>query len=161
MSCCSTRRIQAADFRFRFEIEGCLTERLDTSTGVFTKDLGGDPARTVTANISLTDGQMWAIYRAVENTCFFDYPAGKQEDRTAGNGATFARAATLFATTSRPSHVGSHQAAPAHRGNLRTMFGAMRLTSRGDAILCRAGAHRLAGASRSAHWRRTDDHRSV
>lgn len=50
-------------------------ERLDTFDGVFTKDLGGSPSRTVTAQISLTDAQMTAIYRAIENTRFFDYPS--------------------------------------------------------------------------------------
>ena len=66
---------QAGDFGFRFEVGDCLTERLDTFDGVFTKNLGGEPARTVTAQISLTDAQMTAIYRAIENIRFFDYPS--------------------------------------------------------------------------------------
>jgi hypothetical protein len=66
---------QAADFGFRFEVGPCLTERLDTFDGVFTKNLGGEPARTVTAHISLTDAQMAAIYCTIENIRFFDYPS--------------------------------------------------------------------------------------
>src|SRR5262245_52450383 len=66
---------QAADFGFRFEVGDCLTERLDTFNGAFTKNLGGFPARTATAQISLTDAQMTAIYRAIENIRFFDYPS--------------------------------------------------------------------------------------
>ena len=66
---------QAADFGFRFEVGTCLTERLDTFDGVFVKDIGGEPARTVTAHISLTDAQMTEIYRAIENIRFFDYPS--------------------------------------------------------------------------------------
>jgi hypothetical protein len=64
---------QASDFGFRFEVGDCLTERLDTFNGVFTKNLGGEPARTVTAQIVLTDAQMSAIYRTVEGIHFFDY----------------------------------------------------------------------------------------
>jgi hypothetical protein len=67
-------RAQAADFGFRFEVGDCLTERLDTFSGVFTKDLGGDPNRTATAHIVLTDPQMRAIYRAIEDIRFFDFP---------------------------------------------------------------------------------------
>ena len=66
---------QAGDFGFRFEVGDCLTERLDTFNGVFTKNLGGEPARTVTAQIVLTDAQMRAIYRTIENIRFFDYPS--------------------------------------------------------------------------------------
>ena len=66
---------QAGDFGFRFEVGDCLTERLDTFNGLFTKDLGGEHARTVTAPISLTDAQMLAIYRTIENIRFFDFPA--------------------------------------------------------------------------------------
>jgi hypothetical protein len=66
---------QAADFGFRFEVGDCLTERFDTFSGVFTKNLGGELARTATAQISLTDAQMTAIHRAIENIRFFDYPS--------------------------------------------------------------------------------------
>ena len=44
---------QAGDFGFRFEVTDCQSERLDTFDGVFTKNLGGRPARMVTAKISL------------------------------------------------------------------------------------------------------------
>ena len=50
----------------------CAAERLDTFTGIFTKDLGGSSARTATAHIALTDAQMSAIYRAIEDIHFFD-----------------------------------------------------------------------------------------
>lgn len=66
---------QAADFGFRFEVGPCLTERLDTFNGIFTKDLGGEPARTVTAHLALADAQMTAIYQTIENIRFFDYPS--------------------------------------------------------------------------------------
>jgi hypothetical protein len=66
---------QAADFGFRFDVGDCFTERLDTFDGVFTKNLGGVPARTVTAHIALTDAQMTAIYRTIEDIRFFDYPS--------------------------------------------------------------------------------------
>jgi hypothetical protein len=66
---------QAGDFGFRFEVGDCLTERLDTFDGLFTKDLGGVPARIVTAHIALTDAQMTAIYRTIEDIRFFDYPS--------------------------------------------------------------------------------------
>ena len=68
-------RAQAADFGFRFEVGDCLTERLDTFSGVFTKELGGDAARTATAHLSLTESQMTAIYRAIEDIRFVDFPA--------------------------------------------------------------------------------------
>jgi hypothetical protein len=75
---------QAADFGFRLEVGDCLTERLDTFIGVFTKNLGGSQA--VTAHISLTDAQMAEIYRTVESIRFSDLPptfngvpAGRQE----------------------------------------------------------------------------------
>src|SRR5579864_2068895 len=67
--------VQAGDFGFRFEVGDCFTERLDTFNSVFTKNLGGEPARTVSAQISLTDAQMHAIYRTIENIRFFDYPS--------------------------------------------------------------------------------------
>jgi hypothetical protein len=73
----NTSPAQAGDFGFRFEVGDCLTEQFDTFAGVFTKDLGGAPARTriVTARLSLTDAQMSAIYRTIENVRFFDYPS--------------------------------------------------------------------------------------
>jgi hypothetical protein len=55
-----------------------LTERFDSLSGEFTKQLASDgqeAARTVTAHIALTDVQMREIYRAVENIKFFDYPS--------------------------------------------------------------------------------------
>ena len=70
-----TLAAQAADFGFRFEVGDCLAERLDTFSGIFTKDLGGSPGRTVTAQITLTDAQMSAIYRTIESIKFFDYPS--------------------------------------------------------------------------------------
>jgi len=66
---------QAGDFGFRFSVGDCLTERLDTFTGVFTKELGGDPAQTASAHIALTDSQMAAIDRAIRDIRFFDYPS--------------------------------------------------------------------------------------
>ncbi len=71
----NTSAAQAGDFGFRFEVGDCLAERLDTFTSVFTKNLGGEPARTVTAQISLTDAQMRAIYETLEAIRFFDYPS--------------------------------------------------------------------------------------
>jgi hypothetical protein len=50
-----------------------LTERLYTFNAVFTKNLGGEPDRTVTAHISLLDAQMSAIFQTTENIRFFDY----------------------------------------------------------------------------------------
>jgi hypothetical protein len=50
-----------------------LTERLHTFNAVFTKNLGGEPDRTVTAHISLTDAQMSAIFQTTENIRSFDY----------------------------------------------------------------------------------------
>jgi len=86
--CSPTARLaaaQAGDFDFRFEFGPCLvpsvgfpnggTERLDTFNGVFTENLGGEPARTVTAKISLTASQMGAIRQAIENIRFVDYPS--------------------------------------------------------------------------------------
>jgi hypothetical protein len=70
----NTFAAQADDFGIRFEVGDCLTERLDTFTGVFTKNLGGEPGRTVTAHISLTGAQMSAIFQTIENIRFFDYP---------------------------------------------------------------------------------------
>src|SRR5262249_15494696 len=66
---------QASDFGFRFEVGDCSTERLDTFSGIFTKNLGGWPARIVTAPIVLTDAQMSEVYRTIENIRFFDYPS--------------------------------------------------------------------------------------
>jgi len=69
---------QASDFGFRFEFAPCrplVTERLDTFNGVFTANLGGQPAQTATAPMSLTDAQMSTIYRTMENIAFFDYPS--------------------------------------------------------------------------------------
>src|SRR2546429_7080336 len=60
-----TAAAQAADFGFRFEVGDCLTERLDTFSGVFTKNLGGEPTETVKAQIYLTDAQMSTIYRTL------------------------------------------------------------------------------------------------
>ena len=70
-----TLAAQPADFGFRFEVRDCLAERLDTFSGIFTKDLGGSPGRTVKAQIALTDAQMSTIYRTIESIKFFDYPA--------------------------------------------------------------------------------------
>jgi hypothetical protein len=82
-------RAQAADFGFRFEVGVCLTERLDTFSGMFIEELGGDRARTATARLSLTEPQMTAVYRAIEDIRFLDFPttfqgvpAGTQEVTT-------------------------------------------------------------------------------
>jgi hypothetical protein len=66
---------QSGDFNFRFEFGSCLVERLDTFDGTFTQGDPGPPARVATAHIVLTDAQMSAIYRAIENIRFFDHPA--------------------------------------------------------------------------------------
>jgi hypothetical protein len=71
----NTSVAQAGDFGFRFEVGDCSTERLDTFSGIFTKNLGGWPARIVTAPIVLTDAQMSTIYRTIERIRFFDYPS--------------------------------------------------------------------------------------
>jgi hypothetical protein len=71
----NTTAAQAGDFGFRFAVEHCWTERLDTFSGIFTKNLGGWPARTVTAPIMLTDAQMSEVYRTIEDIGFFDYPS--------------------------------------------------------------------------------------
>jgi hypothetical protein len=64
---------QAANFGFRFSFGSCLTERLDTFTGMFSKELGD--GRTATAHIVLTEAQMTAIHRGIEDIKFFDYPS--------------------------------------------------------------------------------------
>jgi hypothetical protein len=67
------RQLQpAGDFGFRFEVGDCLTEKFDTFSGVFSKNLGGTPARSVTAQFTLTDAQMRTIYQTVEKVRFFD-----------------------------------------------------------------------------------------
>jgi hypothetical protein len=69
---------QAGDFGLRFGFEPCyprVTESLDTFTGVFTANLGGEPARTVTTPLSLTSDQMTAIYATLENLRVFEYPS--------------------------------------------------------------------------------------
>jgi hypothetical protein len=69
---------QADDFGFRFEFEPCfpwITVQLDTFNGVFTANTGGEPTRTVTVQMSLTDAQMRTVYRTTEDIRFFDYPA--------------------------------------------------------------------------------------
>jgi hypothetical protein len=73
-----TSAAQASDFGFRFEFAPCgplVTERLDTFNGVFAANLGGQPAQTVTAPMSLTEAQMSAIYRSIQDIRFFDYPS--------------------------------------------------------------------------------------
>jgi hypothetical protein len=66
---------QSSDFGFRFEVGDCLAERLDTFSGVFTKNLGGERSRIVTTELSLTDSQMQAIQQAIQRIRFFDYPS--------------------------------------------------------------------------------------
>jgi hypothetical protein len=90
---------QAGHFGFRFEFAPCgplVTERLDTFNGVFTANLGGQPAQTATAPMSLSDAQMSAIYRAIDKIAFFDYPstftgvpAGAQEATTKSPAPTY------------------------------------------------------------------------
>jgi hypothetical protein len=65
----------AGDFGFRLEVGDCLTETFDTFSGVFSKDLGGDPGRSATTRFSLTDLQMRAIYQTMEQIRLFDYPS--------------------------------------------------------------------------------------
>jgi hypothetical protein len=66
---------QSGDFGFRFEFGSCLVERLDTFNGTFTQGVPGPSPRIATAKMALTDAQMSAVYRAIENIRFFDYPA--------------------------------------------------------------------------------------
>jgi len=65
---------QAPDFGFRFQFGMCMTSTFDTFTGVFTRELGGDPPRSVTTSLSLSDAQMVAIRRTLDKIRFFDYP---------------------------------------------------------------------------------------
>lgn len=66
---------QTRDFNFRFEVGECLTERLDTFSGDFTRNRGGAPPSMDTVKLALTEVQMSVIYRGIENIRFFDYPA--------------------------------------------------------------------------------------
>jgi len=66
---------QAAGFGFRFQVGDCLAETFDSFTGVFTKNLGGDPARLVTAQLSLSESQMNTIRQTIEEIRFVDYPS--------------------------------------------------------------------------------------
>jgi hypothetical protein len=66
---------QASGFGFRFQVGDCLTETFDSFTGVFTKDLGGEPARLVTAQLSLSESQMNTIHQTIEEIRFVDYPS--------------------------------------------------------------------------------------
>ena len=87
---------QPGDFGFRFEVADCFLETFDTFSGVFTKDIGGDPARIVTAQIFLPDSQMRDIHQTIQNIRFFDYPskysgvpAGIKEVRTTSPAYTY------------------------------------------------------------------------
>jgi hypothetical protein len=66
---------QTADFGFRLETNRCLSETHDTFSGLLTKDLGGEPARSVRAQVSLTDSQMKTIRQTIEEIRFVDYPS--------------------------------------------------------------------------------------
>lgn len=66
---------QASDFGFRLSVQLCLTETVDTFTSMFTKELGGDPPRSATAQLSLSDAQMGTIYQTMEKIRLFDYPS--------------------------------------------------------------------------------------
>ena len=63
---------QADDFAVRFEFGVCRTDILDTFTGVFTKDLGGDPRQFVTIPLTLPEDQVRTIYKAIEEIGFFN-----------------------------------------------------------------------------------------
>jgi hypothetical protein len=63
----------AVDFGFRLEVGDCLTEKFDSFSGEFSKDLGGEPARSAATRFSLTDVQMRTIYQTMEKIRFFDY----------------------------------------------------------------------------------------
>jgi hypothetical protein len=65
---------QAGDFGFRFSVGDCATITYDSFKGEFTRDLGGDPRKTVAIPLSLTDAQMSVIYWEVERVRFFDLP---------------------------------------------------------------------------------------
>ena len=70
---------QAADFGFRLSVGDCLTERFDTATSVFTKDLGGWPANIVTAHITLTDARF--VRRATEPSPWCGARRSRKNDR--------------------------------------------------------------------------------
>jgi hypothetical protein len=65
-----------------------VTEQLDTFDGVFTANLGGEPARIVTSRMSLTNAQMDEISRTIERIKFFDYPSPFVGAPAGGRGRT-------------------------------------------------------------------------
>jgi hypothetical protein len=69
------RATQTSGFGFRFQVGDCLTETFDSFTGVFTKNLGGEPERLVTAQLSLSESQMNTIHQTIEEIRFVDYPS--------------------------------------------------------------------------------------
>lgn len=74
-SAAESQLFPSGDFGFRFEVGDCLTETFDTFSGVFTKDLGGEPQQSVTARFVLNEGQMRTVYQAIESLRFFDIPS--------------------------------------------------------------------------------------
>jgi hypothetical protein len=71
-----TLRAQAsapADFAIRFAFGVCTRDVLDTFTGVFVRDMGSGEA-AVPVPVTLPSDVLHAIYQAVVETKFFDYP---------------------------------------------------------------------------------------
>ena len=66
-------RAQPKDFSFRFVVGSCLREEFNSSSGVFTKNLGAGQTATVT--MSLTAAQMTTIDQTVQEIRFFEYPS--------------------------------------------------------------------------------------
>jgi hypothetical protein len=63
----------APDFAFRFEFKPCTTNILDTYEKKFIRGMG--PADTVVSiPLELSQEQMTAVYEAIANIRFFEYP---------------------------------------------------------------------------------------
>lgn len=60
------------DFAFNFEYGSCLTNRADTFTNTFRKDMGDQRTRTIP--LMLTPVKMETIYRQLVASDFFSYP---------------------------------------------------------------------------------------
>jgi hypothetical protein len=122
---------QASDFGFRFEFGPCspwVTERLDTFNGVFTANLGDEPVR-----MSLTDAQMTAIYRTIENIRFFDYPsifngvpAGVRESTTTSPASTYRLEVRNEGAVHTVSWLDAYKPSSAEADRLRDLFSMVR-----------------------------------
>ena len=64
---------RAANFTFTLNFSGCITDSYDSSTGVYTQDMG--PRKSpVTVKIILSAAQLDAIYAQAQAIGFFNYP---------------------------------------------------------------------------------------